>query len=90
VDLTAASGRLASVRGSAGFSFFNFCIKSKQTIFLLFCSFLFVIVPIFLNSFVFGIWEMLFYDIKHFLNKGYYPYIVFQRFLFLRSIKFFP
>jgi hypothetical protein len=30
VDLTAASGRLASVRGSAGFSFFNFLIKIEK------------------------------------------------------------
>jgi len=39
---------------------------SKQKIFLLFCSFSFVIVPIILNSFVFGIGEMFFYDLRHF------------------------
>jgi hypothetical protein len=39
---------------------------SKQKIFLLFSSFSFVVIPIFLNSFVFGIGEMFIYDLRHF------------------------
>jgi hypothetical protein len=40
---------------------------NNRKIFLLFSSFSFVTIPIFLNSFVFGIGEMFVYDLRHFL-----------------------
>jgi hypothetical protein len=47
---------------------------SKQKIFLLFCSFSFVIIPIILNFSFFGTGEMFSYDIRRFFYKPTEPY----------------